>query len=50
MNTKNRLQGDYPKVGIRPTIDGRLDGVRESLEKQTYDMAKAAADLISETL
>jgi L-fucose isomerase len=50
MNTKNRLQGEYPKVGIRPTIDGRLDGVRESLEKQTYDMAEAAADLISGTL
>lgn len=50
MDTNNRLQGDYPKVGIRPTIDGRLDGVRESLEKQTYDMAKAAADLISGTL
>ncbi|MDA3940658.1 MAG: L-fucose isomerase [Spirochaetia bacterium] len=50
MKTNNRLQGDYPKVGIRPTIDGRLDGVRESLEKQTYDMAKAAADLISGTL
>ncbi|RKX85167.1 MAG: L-fucose isomerase [Spirochaetes bacterium] len=50
MNTKNRLQGDYPKIGIRPTIDGRLDGVRESLEKQTYNMAKAAADLISGTL
>ena len=50
MKTKNRLQGEYPKVGIRPTIDGRLGGVRESLEKQTYDMAKAAADLISGTL
>ena len=50
MNTKNRLQGDYPKVGIRPTIDGRLNGVRESLEEQTYNMAKAAADLISGTL
>lgn len=50
MDTKNRLQGEYPKVGIRPTIDGRLDGVRESMEKQTYDMAKAAADLISGTL
>ncbi|MCK5673533.1 MAG: L-fucose isomerase [Spirochaetales bacterium] len=37
-------------MGIRPTIDGRLDGVRESLEKQTYDMAKAAAELISGTL
>ena len=50
MKTKNRLQGDYPKVGIRPTIDGRLDGVRESLEQQTYNMAKAAAELISGTL
>ena len=50
MNAKNRLQDDYPKIGIRPTIDGRLDGVRESLEKQTYDMAKAAAELISGTL
>ncbi len=50
MKTNNRLQGEYPKVGIRPTIDGRLDGVRESLEKQTYDMAKAAADLISGSL
>ncbi len=50
MNIKNRLQGDYPKVGIRPTIDGRLNGVRESLEEQTYNMAKAAAELISGTL
>ena len=50
MNTKNRLQGDYPKVGIRPTIDGRLNGVRESLEEQTYNMAKSAAELISGTL
>jgi hypothetical protein len=29
----NRLVGDMPKVGIRPTIDGRLGGVRESLER-----------------
>jgi len=36
-----------PKVGIRPTIDGRLGGVRESLETQTMDMAKAAAQIIS---
>ena len=50
MTMNNRLKGEYPKVGIRPTIDGRLDGVRESLEKQTMDMAKAAADLISENL
>jgi L-fucose isomerase len=39
-----------PKVGIRPTIDGRLGGVRESLEKQTMDQAKAAAKLISSAL
>ena len=37
----------YPKVGIRPTIDGRLGGVRESLETQTMDMAKEAAALIA---
>ena len=39
-----------PKIGIRPTIDGRLGGVRESLEKQTMDQAKSAAKLISSTL
>lgn len=50
MTTKNRLIGDLPKVGIRPVIDGRLQGVRESLEKQTMDMAMAAARLISENL
>ena len=36
----NRLVGDMPKVGLRPTIDGRLGGVRESLEKTTMNMAK----------
>lgn len=41
---------NYPKVGIRPTIDGRLGGVRESLEDQTMNMAKAAAALISKHL
>lgn len=40
----------YPKIGIRPTIDGRWGGVRESLEVQTMNMAKAAAQLISTTL
>ena len=40
----------YPKIGIRPTIDGRWGGVRESLEEKTMAMAKAAADLISSTL
>lgn len=41
---------NYPKIGIRPTIDGRWGGVREGLEKQTMDMATAAAKLISENL
>ena len=39
-----------PKIGIRPTIDGRMGGVRESLEAQTMGMAKAAAELISKNL
>ena len=45
-----RNLGPLPKVGIRPTIDGRRRGVRESLEAQTLNMAKAAAELISSTL
>lgn len=40
----------YPKIGIRPTIDGRWGGVRESLEAQTMGMAENAAELISSTL
>ena len=40
----------YPKIGIRPVIDGRQGGVREGLEVQTMDMAKAAAKLIEENL
>lgn len=40
----------YPKIGIRPTIDGRWGGVRESLETQTMGMAKRAAALISGNL
>ncbi|MBQ3746864.1 MAG: L-fucose isomerase, partial [Kiritimatiellae bacterium] len=40
----------FPKVGIRPIIDGRRRGVRESLETQTMDMARAAAKLISDNL
>ena len=40
----------YPKIGIRPVIDGRWGGVRESLESQTMTMANNAAKLISETL
>lgn len=40
----------YPKIGIRPTIDGRWGGVRESLEEQTMGMAKAAKALIENNL
>ncbi len=40
----------FPKVGIRPVIDGRCRGVRESLEVQTMNMAKSAARLISSSL
>jgi len=40
----------HPKVGIRPIIDGRERGVRESLEVQTMNMAKRVAELISSTL
>lgn len=37
----------YPKIGIRPTIDGRWGGIRESLEEQTMGLAQAAKELIS---
>ena len=40
----------YPKIGIRPTIDGRQGGVRESLEEKTMNLAKAVAELISTNL
>ena len=46
----NVLIGGMPKIGIRPTIDGRLGGVRESLEEQTMAMAQATAHLLSEKL
>lgn len=49
---KSRLIGEYPVIGIRPTIDGRRGvlKVRESLEEQTMGMAKAAAKLFEENL
>ena len=42
----NRLRTSLPKIGIRPTIDGRYGGVRESLEDQTMNMARRTAELI----
>ena len=49
---KNHLIGEYPVIGIRPTIDGRRGklGVRESLEDQTMNMAKSVADLYRQNL
>ena len=38
---------NYPKIGIRPTIDGRQGGVRESLEEKTMALAQAVGKLIS---
>ena len=40
----------YPKIGIRPTIDGRWGGVREALEDQTMGMANRAKKLIESEL
>ena len=46
----NRYAIDLPKIGIRPCIDGRRNGVREGLEVQTMNMAKAAAKLITDNI
>lgn len=45
-----RLQGENPKIGIRPTIDARQGGVRESLENQTMNMALSLAKFLSSNL
>ena len=47
---KRRLRGGLPRIGIRPTIDGRLGGVRESLETQTMSMAKRAKAFLEANL
>ena len=49
---KSRLIGDYPVIGIRPTIDGRRGPlkVHESLEEQTMNMAKSAAELFRQNI
>ena len=47
---QGRYQGCNPRVGIRPTIDARQNGVRESLEDQTMGMAIRVAELISKEL
>lgn len=45
-----KSNNQYPKIGIRPTIDGRRNGVRESLEDQTMNMANSVASLLKENL
>src|SRR5512141_1675300 len=50
VNTSGRFVGDWPKIGIRPAVDGRQHGVRESLEAQTRNMALRTAELISANL
>jgi L-fucose/D-arabinose isomerase len=50
VSTQNRLQGSLPKIGIRPIIDGRRRGIRESLEDQTMRMAKSVAELYTKNL
>ena len=42
-------QSNRVKIGIRPTIDGRRMGVRESLEEQTMQMAKSVAEFIAKS-
>ena len=48
-NNHNHL-GAIPKVGIRPVIDARLGGIRESLEETTMAMAQRVADFLSTNL
>ena len=50
MDIINRLSGALPKIGIRPTIDGRRRGVREALEDQTMGMAKTLAAFLGKNL
>lgn len=47
VKTGHRFKGDLPKIGIRPIIDGRRNGVRESLEERTMEMARSAVKLLS---
>lgn len=45
-----RCIGKKPKIGIRPVIDGRRGGIRESLEEMTMMMARKVAELYSAVL
>ena len=50
VSSLGRYVGGWPKIGIRPAIDGRRNGVRESLEGQTMGLARAAAEFLSSNL
>lgn len=50
MTKDSRYVGDLPKIGIRPTIDGRRRGVRESLEETTMNLARSVAKMLKETV
>ena len=53
MNTTppaNRLNNALPKIGIRPAIDGRYGGIRESLEGPVMQMAQTTARFLTENL
>jgi L-fucose isomerase len=47
---KSRMVGSLPKIGIRPAIDGRRNGVRESLEETTMGLARSVAEFLSANL
>jgi L-fucose isomerase len=49
-SSTGRYVGGWPKIGIRPAIDGRRNGVRESLEEQTMGQARSAAEFLSTNL
>jgi L-fucose isomerase len=50
MTVDFRWKDGFPKIGIRPTIDGRRNGVRESLEDITMNLAKSVAKFLSDNL
>ena len=50
IDTSGRFVGDWPRIGIRPAVDGRQHGVRESLEEQTQRMAARTAELVRDNL
>lgn len=47
---KKRLVGDFPRIGIRPVIDGRRGGIRESLEDVTMNLAISVSTFLQENV